>query len=113
MFCALSKERVYSPLFFMETTITSIMYLDMLQQFLIPQLDEDYQDGRIHFQQNGAPPHYLGEVRKYRNTRVPGQWIGRVAPIAWPPRSMDLTPGFFLMGIRYRSSVCTNFACKY
>jgi hypothetical protein len=26
---------------------------------------------------------------------------------------MDLTPGFFLMGIRYRSSVCTNFACKY
>jgi hypothetical protein len=24
----------------------------------------------------------------------PGQWIGRAAPIAWPPRSLD----FFLRG---------------
>jgi hypothetical protein len=28
----------------METTITGIVYLDMLQQFLIPQLDEDDQE---------------------------------------------------------------------
>jgi hypothetical protein len=47
---------VYGPFFFMETTITGIVCLDMLQQFLIPQLDEDDQEGRIHFQQDGAPP---------------------------------------------------------
>jgi hypothetical protein len=47
--CALSKERVYGLFFFMETTITGIMYLDMHQQFLILQLDEDEQEGRIHF----------------------------------------------------------------
>jgi hypothetical protein len=47
----------------METTITGIVYLDMLQQFLVPQLNEDDQKGRIHFQQDGAPPHYLEEVR--------------------------------------------------
>jgi hypothetical protein len=82
---------VYGP-FFMETTITGIVYLDMLQQFLIPQLDEDDQEGRIHFQQ--AAPHYLEEVREYLNTRFPGLWIGRAAPIAWPPRS----PDFFLWG---------------
>jgi len=29
----------------METTITGIVYLDMLQEFLIPQLDEDDQEG--------------------------------------------------------------------
>ena len=76
-----------------------IVYLDMLQEFLIPQLDEDDQEGRIHFQQDGAPPHYLGEVREYLNTRFPGRWIGRAAPIAWPPRSPDLTPlDFFLWG---------------
>ena len=99
VFCALSKERVYGPFFFMETTITGIVYLDMLQEFLIPQLDEDDQEGRIHFQQDGAPPHYLGEVREYLNTRFPGRWIGRAAPIAWPPRSPDLTPlDFFLWG---------------
>jgi hypothetical protein len=30
VFWALSKERVYGPFFFMETTITGIVYLDML-----------------------------------------------------------------------------------
>jgi hypothetical protein len=81
----------------METTITGIVYLDMLQQFLITQLDEDDQEVRIHFQQDGAPPHYLGEVREYLSTRFPGRWIGRAAQIAWPPRSPDLTPlDFFL-----------------
>jgi hypothetical protein len=61
--------------------------------------DEGDQEGRIHFQQDGAPPHYLGEVREYLNTRFPGRWIGRAAPIAWPPRSPDLTPlDFFLWG---------------
>jgi len=61
--------------------------------------DEDDQEGRIHFQQDGAPPHYLGEVRVYLNTRFPGRWIGRAAPIAWPPLSQDLNPlDFFLWG---------------
>jgi hypothetical protein len=87
---------VYGP-FFMETTITSIMYLDMLQQFLIPQLDEDDQEGRIHFQQDGAPPHYLEEVCENLNTRFPGPWIGLARPIAWQPRSPDfILLDFFL-----------------
>jgi hypothetical protein len=38
-------------------SITGIVYLDMLQEFLIPQLDEDDHEGRIHFQQDGAPHH--------------------------------------------------------
>jgi hypothetical protein len=50
-----------------------------------PQSDEDDQ-------QDGAPPHCLGEVRKYLSTHFPGRWIGRAAPIAWPSRSSDLTP---------------------
>jgi hypothetical protein len=82
-----------------ETTITSIVYLDMLQQFLIPQLDEDDQKARIHFQQHGAPPHYLGDLHEYPNIRFPCRWICRAAPIAWPPRSPDLTAlDFFLCG---------------
>jgi hypothetical protein len=36
VFCALSKEKVYGPFFFMEMIITGIVYLDMLQQILIP-----------------------------------------------------------------------------
>jgi hypothetical protein len=68
----------------------------MLQQFLIPQLDENDQDGRIHFQLDGAPPHYLEEVCEYVSTGFPDRWIGRAEPIAWPPRSPDLkTLDFF------------------
>jgi hypothetical protein len=90
---------IYGPFFFMETIITRIMYLDMLQQVIIPQLDEDGQEGRIHFQHDGAPPHYLEEVREYLNTRFSVRWSGRAAPIAWRPRSPDLTPlDFFLWG---------------
>jgi hypothetical protein len=63
---ALSKERVNGR-FFMDTTITGIVYLDMLQQFHIPQLDEDGQEGRIHFQQDGAPPHYLGRSARVQH----------------------------------------------
>jgi hypothetical protein len=57
----------------METTITSIVYLDMLQQFLIPHLYEDDQEGRIHFQQDDAPPHYLEEVA---STSTPVSQVG-------------------------------------
>jgi hypothetical protein len=78
VFCALSKETVYGPFFFMQTTITGIVYLDMFQQFLIPQLDEDGQEGRIHFQL----PYYLGEVLEYLSTLFAGRWIERTAPIA-------------------------------
>jgi hypothetical protein len=93
----------------METTITSIVYVDILEQFLIPQLDEDGQEGRIHFQQDGAPPHYLGEVLEYLRTRFPSRWIGRAAPIAWPPRSPDLTTLDFLLWelVKYRLFVPT------
>jgi hypothetical protein len=60
---------VYGPFFFVEKTITGIVNLNMLEQFLIQQLDEDGQEGHIHFQQDGAPPHYLEAVREYLNTR--------------------------------------------
>ena len=69
-------------------------------EILIPQLDEDDQEGRIHFQQDGVPPQYLEEVREYLNTRFQGRWIGRATPIALPPRSPDLTlMDFFIWGI--------------
>jgi hypothetical protein len=54
-FFALNKETVYGHIFFMEMTITVIAYLNMLQHFLIEQVEEDNQEGRILFQQDSAP----------------------------------------------------------
>ncbi|EZA52866.1 hypothetical protein X777_07985 [Ooceraea biroi] len=37
-------------------------------------------------QMDGAPPH-----RHFLDQNFNGRWIGRGGPIAWPPRSPDLT----------------------
>jgi hypothetical protein len=56
----------------MEMTITGIVYLDMPQQFLIPQLDKNDQEGRIHFQQTAHPPITL----KCASTSTPVSQVG-------------------------------------
>ncbi|KAG8285316.1 hypothetical protein J6590_082730 [Homalodisca vitripennis] len=52
---------------------------------VVEQIDEDDRERNVFFMQDGAPPHYLTDVRDFLNDRFPGQWIGRDAPIAWPP----------------------------
>jgi hypothetical protein len=76
----------------MEGTVTGMTYLDMLQQWVIPQLDDDSND--YLFQQDGAPPHYHSAVRRYLNEHLPHRWIGRATANdlvfrKWPP---NLTP---------------------
>jgi hypothetical protein len=70
------------------------MHARMLSDWLLPQLEtiEDYQDGQLHFQQDGAPPHWALTVRDWLNRHFDERWIGRDGPIRWPPRSPDLTP---------------------
>ncbi|GBM09405.1 hypothetical protein AVEN_184104-1 [Araneus ventricosus] len=77
-----------------EPTVTSNIYLDMLQLYAVPQ----FPDSAI-FQQDGAPPHYGNIVREVLDTTFPQRWIGRGAVMAWPPRSPDITPlDFYLWG---------------
>lgn len=97
VWCALSCSEVLGPFFFAEQTVTAVTYLDMLQLYLLPQL-EDHQPNVI-FQQDGAPPHWARVVREFLDMHFPGRWVGRDGPILWPPRSPDLTPlDFFLWG---------------
>ncbi|KAJ9592346.1 hypothetical protein L9F63_001115 [Diploptera punctata] len=95
----LTKNKVYGPFMFMENTITGTTYLDMLQQFLQPQLEDDGILGSVVFQQDGAPPHFARIVRDYLHEVFPGRWIGRGSVRMWAPRSPDLTPlDFFAWG---------------
>jgi hypothetical protein len=41
VFCALSEQKVYGLFFFVEKTITGAVYLDVLENWLWPQLAED------------------------------------------------------------------------
>ena len=65
-------------------------YLNMLELYVAPQL-EKFQLWII-FQQDGATSHWGSDVRLFLDATFPNRWIGRDGPIAWPPRSPDITP---------------------
>ena len=97
VWCAISSRGIIGPYFF-DTTVTGDSYLSMLQSWFWPQVAE--QADEIYFQQDGAPPHYSRQVRRWLDDKFPGVWIGRRGPIEWPARSPDLTPcDFFLWGV--------------
>ena len=90
MWLELTRSTVYGPFMFAKKTVTGNVYLDMLEQFLEPQLISDGIINTVVFQQDGAPPHFAITVRDYLNQAFPGRWLGRAAPMMWPPRSPDL-----------------------
>jgi len=76
VFCALSQTKVYGPFFFAQKTVIGVTYLAMLQNWLLPQMSENSED--FIFQQDGAPPHWHQDVRRFLNESLPQRWIGRV-----------------------------------
>jgi hypothetical protein len=101
VFSKISSQQVYGPFFFAEETVTGRTYLDMLQLWLVPQLQNL---PTFIFQQYGSPARFHCEVRQYLNTVLPGHWIGRASGndkplLLRPSRSPDITPSdFFLWG---------------
>ncbi|PNF32015.1 hypothetical protein B7P43_G06576 [Cryptotermes secundus] len=96
VWCALMHDRVIGPFFFAEQTVTSVIYLDMLQNLAFPQIEALQPE--ITFQKD-APPHWSTIFGDALEKHFPGRWIGRGSQISWPPRSPDITPlDFFLWG---------------
>ena len=96
-------DKIINRFFFAEKSITAQIYLDILIEYVSPQL-EQYQP-QVIFQQDGAPPHWTLKVYQFLNETFPDRWIGRDGPILWSPRSPDITQlGFFPVGLckRYR-----------
>ena len=90
-------NRIIGPFFFHEASITADVYLDLLTEYVAPQLIE-FQP-TIIFQQHGAPPHWGLHVCEFLNETFPNRWIGRDGPIPWSPRSPNITfLDFFLWG---------------
>ncbi|KAJ4449822.1 hypothetical protein ANN_01228 [Periplaneta americana] len=99
VFCAFSKTKVYGPLYFQEETINCFVYLDMLPNFLIPQIDEDDQTKVKSNFSRMVHLHTTSKSRDFFRLEVfwSVDWSG--GPISWPPRSPDLTPlDLFLWG---------------
>ena len=47
--------------------------VSMLQEFFIPEVRKMRS---IVFQQDGAPPHFAADVRRFLDETFPGRWIG-------------------------------------
>jgi hypothetical protein len=94
MRCGLLCDRVVGPFFFTESTITGYIYLDLLQLYVFPQIEDVEREpwNWVIFMQDGAHPHFSLPVRGAFNEKFPNARIGRGGPISWPPGSPDLTP---------------------
>lgn len=81
--------------------LTGPIYLTFLQQVL-PELLENVPLNirqEMWLQHDGAPAHFSLVVQDHLNQQFGVRWIGRGGPIAWPPRSPDMTPlDFYLWG---------------
>jgi hypothetical protein len=103
VFCAVSSCKVYGPFVFAEPTVTGIKHLDMLELWLMPQLQEDSK-ARTSFSNKPGPCH-TSILTSMLTSKLIFTVIGLGAPltmtplIPWPPWSPDLTPcDFFLYG---------------
>lgn len=99
-------QQIIGP-YFLENTLTGDGYLNLLRNHIVPAILNLFPNGNhvgmpnrdLWFQQDGAPPHYALNVRRYLDTMFAGRWIGRRGAIEWPARSPDLNPlDFFLWG---------------
>lgn len=93
-------EHVIGP-FFINGNLTGQKYLDLLQQQIVPRIQElvGARFNEIWFQQDGCPAHNAVIVRQYLEEIFPNRLITGRGNIFWPARSPDLAPcDFFLWG---------------
>lgn len=82
---------VIGPYFF-EGPVNTDSYLELLEDFVIPELQAlDYDLNTVWFQQDGAPAHRSNDTRHWLNDHFVN-WIGIGGPVSWPTRSPDLNP---------------------
>lgn len=116
VWAAMGSSGIVGPYFFGDNVnVNGENYLDMLQNFYFPQIQNRPGFAYQVFQQDGAPPHWRLTVRDWLNATFPHRWIGRLpSPMQWPPRSPDLTPlDFFLWGFiksKVYRTPCPNLA---
>jgi hypothetical protein len=88
MWCGIWGNKIVGPVYF-DTKLNAEIYLNILQDTIVPTLLNEDEEFSAYFQQDGAPPHYVISVRRWLDQQLPGSWIGRRRPMEWPPRSPD------------------------
>ncbi|GFQ86607.1 DUF4817 domain-containing protein [Trichonephila clavata] len=76
MWLGMHTNGIIGSFFFVEKTVTGHVYLDMLENFAVPQIPPGFL-----FQQDDTPPHYHGDVTAFLNKTFQGSKIGREAQL--------------------------------
>ena len=89
--------------FFFERNVNGQAYLLMINQNVVPALQQHFENDvifqRLWWAQDGAPAHRLVAVRNRLQDLFGNRVIALNHAVEWPPRSPDLTPcDFFLWG---------------
>jgi hypothetical protein len=95
VWCALTRDHVIDPYFFAEGTVTSHIYLDMLELFAVPQINDD----NMIFQQEYSYTlcqHCYWIACSDISTAL--DWKGRMEVMA-PTLSRPDAPGFLFLGV--------------
>lgn len=94
--------------FDIEDTHDQENYLNLLRNQTVPNITAMTANiNRVFYQQDGAPAHYSRLVCEYLDTTFPNRWIGRGGPVAWPPRSPDISPNYFFLWGHLKSVIYT------
>lgn len=116
VWCGIASTFVLGPYFFEEVTsngmqtcsITGPRYKTMLQNYVIPELQQRNVVNDIVWMQDGAPPHVATCVRQVLQQNFGDRVISRNFAVSWPPRSPDLTPMDFWFWGYLKSKVYTS-----
>lgn len=104
VWCAVSSMGIIGPYFFEDNaenavTVTSFRYVEMINEFLTPQLNVFPRNEDTWYQQDGATSHTTRGAISALQELFPDHIISRRGDIEWPPRSPDLSPcDYFLWG---------------
>ena len=80
-------------------SVTSSRYVQMLQNFLKPKLQDLDDNSTVSFQQDGATAHTAKNSMDVLRDLFPSHLISLRGDIGWPARSPDLSPcDYFLWG---------------
>ena len=75
------------------------MFLQDVLPGLLNEFFNEEEQENIIFMHDGAPAHYLVDVRNHLNMVFPDRWIGCGGPTPWPARSPDFNPlDYFFWG---------------